>query len=300
MRKSGFLLTFVLLSTIALAACSGAPATQPAASTAAPATQPAADSAATTQPEGCLGSADQAIVDLKCQKITVAVENAYLPFNYVLASTGKAGGWDYEAWDEICTRLHCTPVYTEVAWDAMIQSVANKQYDVAADGITVTDDRAKIVDFSEGYIQIQQRLLVKKGETRFTDLKSFVDNKDLVMGTQANTTNYETAKESLPESRIKAFEQMPFAVQALISGDVDAVMIDQVAGMGYMGNSADQIEFVGDSITSQDLGFVFPKGSTLLAPVNKAIEAMKADGALEKLNTKYFGPDFKISDSDIK
>lgn len=249
---------------------------------------------------GCLGSADTALVDLQCRKITVAVENAYMPFNYILVATGEPGGWDYDALREICTRLHCEPVFVEAAWDGMIQAVADKQYDMAADGITITEERKQIVDFSIGYISINQRLLVRKGETRFASIEEFAANEALVLGTQINTTNYETAKKYLPESRIKGFEQFAFAVQALISGDVDAVIIDETAGQGYRGENAEKLELIGPSISSDELGFIFPKGSDLVEPFNKAIQAMKADGTLDRLNQKYFGPDFKLTESDIQ
>ncbi|MBI4926507.1 MAG: transporter substrate-binding domain-containing protein, partial [Anaerolineae bacterium] len=152
----------------------------------APAAATPAATEAAEQPAGCLGSAEKAVVDLGCRKINIAVENAYLPFNYILVSTGEPGGWDYDAWREICTRLHCEPVFVEVAWDSMIQSVADGQYDVAADGITITEDRAKIVDFSMGYISVDQRLLVRKGETRFDSIEAFAADSTLVMGTQVN------------------------------------------------------------------------------------------------------------------
>jgi polar amino acid transport system substrate-binding protein len=180
-----------------------------------------------------------------------------------------------------------------VAWESLIQSVSNKLEDVGADGITVTDERKQVVDFSTGYIQIEQRLLVRKGETRFTGIDDFVKNDKFLLGTQSGTTNYETAKKYLPENRIKAFDQMPFAVQALIAGDVDAVMMDQVVGLGYMGANADKVEMLGGTIVSQDLAFVFAKGSDLVDPVNKAIDAMKKDGWLDSINKKYFSPDFK-------
>lgn len=254
----------------------------------------------TSQTEGCLGSAETAIVDLGCRKVTIAVENAYLPFNYISIETGEPGGWDYDAWREICTRLHCEPVFVEAAWDGMIQAVSDGQYDVAADGITNTPERQKIVDFSIGYIQIQQRLLVRKGENRFSSIEEFAQDDSLIMGTQVSTTNYETAVKFLPEERIKAFEQFPFAIQALLAGDVEAVIIDEIVGMGYSGQNADKLELIGPSISSDELGFVFPKGSELVEPVNKALESMKADGTLAALNEKYFGPSFNLTEEDIK
>ncbi len=256
--------------------------------------------AAAQEPEGCLGSADTALVDLNCQEITIAVENAYLPFNYIELETGQPGGWDYDTWNEVCTRLHCTPVFVESAWEGMIQSVADGQYDSAGDGITITDKRAEIVDFSIGYIKLQQRLLVRVGEDRFDSMETFVADESLILGTQAATTNYETAIEYLPEERIKAYEQFPFAVQALIAGDVDAVIIDEVVGLGYQGQEADKVELIGPSISSDELGFIFPKGSDLVEPVNQALKSMMSDGTLEAINLKFFGPSFDLTYDDIQ
>jgi polar amino acid transport system substrate-binding protein len=296
------ILYLLAIAAILLAACAPAPAapaaTQPPAAPTATSRIP--DATAAIQPGVCLGSAAQAIVDLNCKEITIAVENAYPPFNYIVLSTGQPGGWDYDAWNEICTRLHCTPKYVEASWEGMIQAVADGQYDAAADGITITDDRKQKVDFSMGYVKVDQRLLTRKGETRFASMDDFVKNDKLIMGTQTGTTNYETAAKFLPESRIKAFEQFPFAVQALISGDIDAVIMDETAGQGYLGENSDKVQLVGPSISGDELGFIFPKGSSLVDPVNKAIQAMNADGTLNKFNEKYFGVNFKSIESDIK
>src|SRR3989304_4151486 len=248
--------------------------------------------AAPPNPEGCLGTAADAIVDLDCREVTIAVENAYVPYNYIDADTGEAGGWDYDVWDEICTRLHCAPVYVEAAWEGMIQAVADGQFDAAADGITITAERDEIVDFSLGYIAIEQRLLVRIDETRIESMEDIVADESLVLGTQTGTTNYETALQHLPADRIQAFEQFPFAVQALIAGDVDAVIIDETAGQGYLGEHADALKLVGPSLSSDLLGFIYPNGSDLVAPVDQALQSMIDDGTLAEFNLFYFGEGF--------
>jgi len=248
----------------------------------------------------CLGSAEEALVDLDCREVTVAVENAWLPWNYIHSETGQAGGWDYEVIPEICKRLHCKPIFQEVSWDVMIQSVADGLYDMAADGITINEEREEITDFSMGYINTQQRLLVRRGEDRFTSIEEFAANLELVMGTQTATTNYETAIQYLPEDRVQAFEQFPFAIQALIAKDVDAVIIDEVAGLGYVGQNANELELIGPSISSDMLGFVFPTGSDLVEPFNMAIQSMMDDGFLKEVNLRYFGSDFQVTYDDIE
>ena len=238
--------------------------------------------------------------DLEGREVTIAIENAYLPFNYIDPETGEPDGWDYEVWDEICRLLNCTPNYVEAAWEGMIQAVADDQFNAAADGITITEDRAEIVAFSDGYINIDQRLLVRIDDDRIESIQDIVDNEDLKLGTQTGTTNYETAAEYLPEDRISAFEQFPFAVQALIAGDIDAVIIDEVAGQGYLGENSDALKLVGPSLSSDELGFIYPQGSDLVEPVNAALQELKDNGFLQEVNARYFGPDFDITYDDLE
>jgi len=243
--------------------------------------------------------AHEGVADLEGRKVTFAVENAYLPFNYIDPDTGEPAGWDYDVFDAICEELNCVPEYIETSWETMIQAVADGQFDIAGDGITITEERAKKVDYSVGYIAIEQRLLVRTDEDRIESMDDIVADETLKLGTQTGTTNYETAAKHLPEDRITAFEQFPFAVGAVLSGDIDAVIIDEVAGQGYMGESAGELKLVGPSLSSDMLGFIFPPGSDLVEPVNKAIEKLAQNGFLEEVNAQYFGPDFVITYDDL-
>jgi len=249
---------------------------------------------------GCLGSAEDAIVDLECQEITMAVENAYLPYNYIVTETMQAEGWDYDVFSEICERLHCQPVFVETVWETMIQQVQEGQFDVAGDGITINDERDENGDFSIGYVNTVMRLLVNSGEDRFTSIEDFADNSELIMGTQINTTNYETAVEYLPEDRVKAFDTFPFANAALLSGDIDAVIMDEVVGLGYQGENAEELELLGPAITSDELGFYFPEGSDLVDPFNQALRSMMDDGSLNEINLKFLGPTFVLTYDDVQ
>lgn len=280
-----FALLSILLLSLALVACGGTGATTP---------------AATEAPAGAESGEASALPDLGGREITVAVENAYLPFNYIDPATGEPAGWDYDAIRAICDLLNCKPVFTEAAWEGMIQAVADGQYDMAADGITITDERAQIVDFSDGYINIDQRFLARIDEDRFDSIQAFIDNPELILGTQTGTTNFETASGILPADRIQAFEQFPFAVQALIAGDIDAVIIDETAGLGYQGVNADALKLVGDSLSSDQLGFIFPKGSDLVAAFNAAMVQLQANGTMATLAEKYFTDAFTITYDDLE
>ncbi|PWG73277.1 ABC transporter substrate-binding protein, partial [Enterococcus hirae] len=79
-----------------------------------------------------------------------------------------------------------------------------------------------------------------------------------------------------------------------------AVIIDEVAGQGYAGENADKLKVVGPSMSSDQLGFIYPKGSDLVEPVNAALREMMANGFLQEVNLKYFGPEFDITYDDLE
>lgn len=236
--------------------------------------------------------------DLGGREITIAIENAYLPFNYIDAETGEPGGWDYAAIDDICQRLNCVPKYETFDWDPMIQAVSDGQFDLAADGITITDERAQIVDFSDGYINIDQRILVAIENEEITSEETLAAS-DCTVSTQGGTTNAVTAERIVGADRLSLLDEFGFVIQAVISGDACAAIIDETAGQGYVGENADKIKLVGESLSADSLGFIFPKGSDLVEPFNAAISAMKADGTMERLGQEYFSGAFTITYEEI-
>lgn len=235
---------------------------------------------------------DKSSNDLGGKTVTIAVENAYPPFNYENKNTKEKEGWDYDTWRAMCKKLNCKPVFKESAFDGMIQAVSQGQFDAAADGITITPERAKAVDFSQGYIKVEQRLMVNKGETQFKTLAAFKSGKYKV-GTQTGTTNFETAAKEYGGDRVSGFETFALATQALLNHDVDAVIIDDTAGQGYVGQDRGKLRLLPGGISSDELGFIFPKGSDLVAPVNFALREMTKDGSLKKISDKWFAPDFE-------
>ena len=144
------------------------------------------------------------------------------------------------------------------------------------DGITITDERKKQVDFSDPYMVSQQFMLVRADEKRFTDAKSFAADKDLLVGAQAGTTNFYVAVYNILDGneknpRVKLFDTFGASVQALKSGDVDLVLMDKASAAGYMGASPNSFKTIGEPLGTDEFGFIFKPGSDLVAPVNAAI-----------------------------
>src|SRR5687768_16819703 len=141
------------------------------------------------------GLATQAaeLPDLGGRTIVAVTENAYTPLNFADPKTGEGIGWEYDAFNEIAKRLNLKVEWNLASWDTMIEAVRQGQYDVGMDGITITDERKKHIDFSDPYMVSQQVMLVRADEDRFTEAESFAESEDFLVGAQAGTTNFYVA-----------------------------------------------------------------------------------------------------------
>ena len=270
MKKFIFPVVLLVIASMILAACApAATATQP------PPTQPPAPTAVPTS----------GLPDLGGKTITVAVENAYPPFNQIDATTNQGKGWDYDTVREICKRINCNPDFKQASWDGIFPAMQAGEYVMLADGVTVTITRSQIVDFSIPYVTIGQVLMVRADETETVDQMK-ADSKKLV-GTQLGTTNEIVAKKNFPAERVKSFEDFGAAVLALIAGDIDGIVIDTVSATGFMNENQGKMKVDGQLTSDEQLAFVFPPKSTLRAAVDAALQAMIADGTLATLNKKW-------------
>jgi polar amino acid transport system substrate-binding protein len=229
------------------------------------------------------------LADLGGQEIFMAVENAYPPFNY-LDDSGVGIGWDYDMGRALCEMLNCEPVFMEAAWDGIFPAMAAGEYDVLFDGVTYLTERDETVDFSCAYVVIGQVLLVQAGEARFSSPEEFADNEDLVTSTQISTTNETVSHDLVGVDRTTSFEDFGLAVQALISGDVDAVVTDTVTALGFIGENPGQLEINSYITSDEQLALVFQPGSELVEAFTNALHQMAKDGSLEAMNDKWFNP----------
>jgi ABC-type amino acid transport substrate-binding protein len=231
--------------------------------------------------------------DLKGREVIAVTAQDYYPLTYVDAD-GAGVGMEIEIWGEICKRLNCKLTWKVAAWDGMLAAINQKQYDVGMDGISITDERKGQVDFSDPYITVEQRFLVRADETRFTDSKGFAGNTALKIGTQAGTSGFYSAtgllglKEGETSPRMVLFQDFGLSVSGLLNKDVDAVITDVASGRGFVGANAGKLKVLDEKLSEDPLGFIFPKGSDLVAPVNAALKSMKDDGYLAYVENKWF------------
>ncbi|WP_151717910.1 transporter substrate-binding domain-containing protein [Gemmobacter serpentinus] len=234
----------------------------------------------------------QGLPDLAGREVVVVTENAYPPLQFIDAE-GKPVGWEYDAVAALAKALNFTVKYENTSWDAMIPGVSTGQYDMGMTGITIREDRKEQVDFSTPYMTSEMVMLVRGDETRFSDAKSFAADADLLMAAQPGTTPfyvgvYEVLDGNEANPRIKMFETFGAGVAALRAGDVDLVLTDSTGGNGYVAASDGALKIVGEKLGAEEFGFIFPKGSDLVAPIDAGIAALRADGTLDALNQKWF------------
>jgi polar amino acid transport system substrate-binding protein len=177
-------------------------------------------------------------------------------------------------------------------FDAIVAGqIDPKSYDIVLSQVTITDDRAKVVDFSDGYFKADQGLLVNKGTT----VKSWDDVKKLTVGVQASTTaEFDVTSGEVPGwklDKVKSFPDLASAYAALSAGTVDAVMIDTPINLGQAAQSSGKEEVVAQFKTGEEYGAIFGKGTGKKEIFNPVIKGLIDDGSVNALIAKYLGGD---------
>ena len=147
----------------------------------------------------------------------------------------------------------------------MIPAVSDGQADIGMTGITIRDDRKEKVDFSDPYMRSEMRMLVRADEDRFTDAASFAADPDLLIGSQAGVTPFYVAVYDVLDGdeanpRIKLFETIGAAIQAMRAGDVDLVLTDSTGAEGYVRANPDVFKIVGAAARRRGVRLHLPQG----------------------------------------
>ncbi|GLX38942.1 basic amino acid ABC transporter substrate-binding protein [Streptomyces roseochromogenus] len=222
-------------------------------------------------------------------KLTTCTHLPYPPFQF--EQNGKVVGFDVALIDLVARNLKVEQKILDTPFENFKTGafLNSGQCDLAAAGMTITDERKKNVDFSVPYFDATQALLASKksGVTTLAELKA----KGGKLGAQAETTgeSYAKAQGFNPVS----FESSDAVLNGLRTGQVDAVVIDYPVVQGWLKDKANAAEFVlGQNIdTGEKYGFSVKKGNAaLLAAIDKAITAAKADGTYKKLYEQWIGP----------
>ena len=195
-------------------------------------------------------------------------------------------GFDVDVVAEICDRINCTPNWVTTAWDGIFAALADGQFDMVVSGVTITDERDKIVDFSDPYIIVQQGVLMRVEDEGAT-IDAFKSG-DLRLASQNGTTNAALGEELVGRDNLQLFDSFNNAVIAVQNGDVDGVIIDSTSAAAYEQEFAGELTVGITGLSSDPLGLVFQEGDGIQDAFNEGLAMIKDDGTLQKLVVKWW------------
>lgn len=194
----------------------------------------------------------------------------------IVMALGKAGGF--------------TPVLKNTAWDGIFAGLSAGKYDAIASSVSITEERKQTMDFTAPYFEVQQGVVVPKGQS----ITSLADLAGKKVASQMGTTGYFACKK-IEGADPKPYDEIGLAMEDLYNGRVDAVIADSMVASDYALQNEQYsqkltLAFMVQSDDPEYLGFAVNKGNTeLVELLNQALAAIKANGEYDAIYTKWFG-----------
>ena len=273
------------------AASSAAPAASAAeTATAAPteAAAPAADEASAKEeaPAEAGSAAEAAATDfttVEDGKLHMATNAAFPPYEMV-ADDGSFEGIDVEIAGKIAEKLGLELVVDDMDFGSVITSVQAGKSDIALAGLTVTDERKENVDFSDTYATGVQTVIVPID----SDIETIDDLQGKLIGCQESTTGYIYCSDDYGEDMVTAFPNGANAIQALLSGKVDAVVIDSQPAQEFVAQNAGKLKMLDTEYVTEDYAIGVSKDNAALRDaVNNALKELIDDGTVQAILDQY-------------
>ncbi|MDN0085806.1 glutamine ABC transporter substrate-binding protein GlnH [Yersinia nurmii] len=218
-------------------------------------------------------------------KLIVATDTAFVPFEFKQGD--KYVGFDVDLWAAIAKELNLDYELKPMDFSGIIPALQTKNVDLALAGITITDERKKAVDFSDGYYNSGLLVMVK---TTNNDIKGEADLKGKVVAVKSGTGSVDYAKANIKTKDLRQFPNIDNAYLELGTGRADAVLHDTPNILYFIKTAGNgQFKAVGDSIKAQQYGIAFPQGSELRVKVNAALKTLKENGTYNEIYKKWFG-----------
>jgi polar amino acid transport system substrate-binding protein len=201
-------------------------------------------------------------------------------------------GIEFDLANDLAAKCGLKMEFRNEGFDAIVAGqIAADSYDIALSQVTITEERAKVVDFSVGYFKSDQGLLVKAG----TKVASWDDVKKLKIGVQASTTaEYYFTSGEVPGwtlEGVKSYPDLSSAYAALNAGQIDGVVIDTPINLGQASTSGGKLEVVGQFKTGEEYGAIFGKGNGKKEIFDPIMQGLIDDGTVNALIAKYLGGD---------
>ena len=221
------------------------------------------------------------LTTVEAGKLTMATNATFPPYE-MTTDAGDIEGIDVETAQAIADKLGLELQIDDMDFDAALLSVQQGKADIVMAGVTVTDERKAVMDFSDSYATGIQSIIVPEG----SDIASPDDLAGKKIGTQRGTTGYIYCSDDFGDDAVVAYDNGLTAVQALNNGQVDAVVIDNAPAKEYVAANPG-LKVLDTSYAEEDYAIGMAKGSSLEDAINAALEELQADGTLQAIVDKY-------------
>lgn len=220
-------------------------------------------------------------------KVRIATEGAYAPFNMVDAS-GQLQGFDVDIAKALCAEMKADCEIVAQDWDGIIPGLRARKYDAIIASMSITEERQRVVDFTDPYYSNVLAFAAAKG----TDLKTSKEGlKGLTVGAQRATIAGQYLEDNLGDVvNVKLYDTQDNAYLDLASGRLDALLSDKFPAYDWLSTDVGQnYEFKGADIDINDkIGIAVRKNDPLSEKFNAALQAIVADGTYAEINARYF------------
>ena len=237
---------------------------------------------------GSASNGDPAFTTVTPGKLTMSTNASFPPYEMV-ADDGSFEGIDIEVAGAIAQKLGLELQVDDMGFDACLQAAQTGKSDIVMAGVTVTEERQAVMDFSNTYANGVQVVIVKEGSPIQTvdDLA----NANMI-GCQMGTTGYIYCSDTpenggFGEDHVTPYDDGAAAVQALMNGQIDAVVIDNKPAQEYVAANPG-LKILDGDFTNEDYAIGVAKGNTaLLDAINGALEELTNDGTIQSIVHKY-------------
>ena len=247
------------------------------AATEAPATTAEATAAETT----AAATAASELKTVEAGKLIMSTNAAFPPYEMV-ADDGSFEGIDVEVAGAIAGKLGLELVVDDMDFDAALLAVQQNKSDIVMAGVTVTEDRQLIMNFSDSYATGVQVVIVKEGSDVTLDNLG-----EKMIGTQRGTTGYIYTSGDYGDDHVTAYDNGASAVQALLNGQVDCVVIDSAPAEAFVAANAGLTILDTEYVTESYAIGVNKDNTALLDAINQALAELTADGTVQSIVDKY-------------
>ena len=214
--------------------------------------------------------------------VRLGTEGAYPPYNYI-DDNGQVAGFERELGDKLCELAELTCEWVTNDWDSIIPNLVSGNYDVIIAGMSITDERDEVIDFTQNY--------TPPSSSAYMAMSEDVDLEGGVIAAQ--TATIQAAHVAEGGATLVEFATPDETIAAVRNGEADAVFADKDYLKPYVDESAGELMFVGEDVPlGGGVGLGLRESDTeLKEKLDAAIQSMKDDGSLNELIVKWFGDD---------